>query len=234
MKKINNFLWGLALVTVGVIIALNAFDVTDVNVFFDGWWTLFIIIPCAVGIFTEGDKIGNLLGLATGVLLLLCCQDILSFSLVWKLIVPAVIVVIGLKMIFSAVFKNDTVKIIKNSNGSKSSDGKPRSETVVFSASTVNCNGEVFNGANLAAIFGGIEIFLEGSTIENDCVINANAIFGGIDIIVPDNVTVKIKSTSIFGGASNTAPSRTGVPTVFVNATCIFGGIDVKSLTAKQ
>ncbi|MEE1115844.1 MAG: hypothetical protein UH851_03185, partial [Clostridia bacterium] len=39
--------------------ALNAFNITDIDVFFDGWWTLFIIIPCAIGLFTEREKIGG-------------------------------------------------------------------------------------------------------------------------------------------------------------------------------
>lgn len=99
MKKVSSILWGLVLVAAGVIFALNAFNITDIDVFFDGWWTLFIIIPCAIGLFTEREKIGNIIGIVVGVFLLLCCQDILNFSMLWKLLIPAIIVVIGLKMV---------------------------------------------------------------------------------------------------------------------------------------
>ena len=37
MKKVNRILWGIALVAVGLILALNAFGITDLNLFFDGW-----------------------------------------------------------------------------------------------------------------------------------------------------------------------------------------------------
>ncbi|MBO5305533.1 MAG: hypothetical protein J6B12_02100, partial [Clostridia bacterium] len=98
MKKTSNIIWGIILIVVGALFALNAMDITDIDLFFDGWWTLFIIVPCAVGLFTEREKLGNVIDIAVGVFLLLCCQDILSFSLVWKLLVPVIIVVIGLKM----------------------------------------------------------------------------------------------------------------------------------------
>ena len=53
MKKVTSVLWGIALIAAGTIFALNALDITSIDVFFDGWWSLFLIIPCAVGLFTE-------------------------------------------------------------------------------------------------------------------------------------------------------------------------------------
>ena len=37
MKKLNNIIWGVVLLAVGVIIALNALGITDVSLWFDGW-----------------------------------------------------------------------------------------------------------------------------------------------------------------------------------------------------
>lgn len=51
MKNITKILWGTTLIAVGGIIALNAFGITDIELFFAGWWTLFIIVPCLVGIY---------------------------------------------------------------------------------------------------------------------------------------------------------------------------------------
>ena len=67
MKKISKILWGIVLIAVGVIFALNAFGITDIEIFFDGWWTLFIIVPCLIGIFSEREKLGNIIGLTIGV-----------------------------------------------------------------------------------------------------------------------------------------------------------------------
>ena len=79
MKKASNLLWGIILVAVGVILAMNALGFASIDIFFDGWWTLFIIVPCAIGLFTDYDKTGHLIGICIGVFLLLCCQDILNF-----------------------------------------------------------------------------------------------------------------------------------------------------------
>ena len=60
--------------------------------------------------------------------------------------------------------------------------------------------------------------------------ISASAVFGGIDILVPDNVNVKVSSNSIFGGVSEKKhnPDNAGAVTLYINATCIFGGVDIK------
>ena len=48
MKRISSVLWGVVLIAVGVVLALNAFEITSINLFFDGWWTLIIIVPVLV------------------------------------------------------------------------------------------------------------------------------------------------------------------------------------------
>ena len=228
MRKINKILWGVALILIGVIIALKAFGIiTRVEIFFDGWWTLFIIVPCFVGIFTDREKTGNIIGLLIGVFLLLCCQNILGFDMLWKLAVPAIIVIIGLKLVLSTVFGDKATKIIVESrqNGESVKIG-----CATFSGQDMNFDGEVFNGAELSAVFGGVKCDLRGAIIEKDCAVSATAVFGGIDLFVPDNVNVKINSNSIFGGVSDKKHSRhiEGAVTVYVNATCMFGGVDIK------
>lgn len=227
MKKISKILWGVALIIVGGIFALNAFGVTDIEVFFDGWWTLFIIVPCFIGIFTEREKTGNIIGLAVGVFLLLCCQNVLSFDMLWKLAVPAIIVIIGIKLILGAVFGDKAAKMLADSR-KNGSDIKNTCAT--FSGQDVSFDGEAFDGAELTAVFGGVKCDLRNAVIEKDCAINATGIFGGIDIFVPDNVNVKISSNSIFGGVSgkNRRQDVPGTVTLYINATCIFGGVEIK------
>lgn len=106
MKKLSYILWGIVLMAVGVILALKMFGITNADIFFDGWWTLFIIIPSAVGLFTETKKTGSILGIALGVFMLLCCQEVLS----WKLLAPAIFVVLGLKLALTGLMGNKEEK----------------------------------------------------------------------------------------------------------------------------
>ena len=105
--KVNfsSIVWGIVLVAAGVIFALNSLDITNIDVFFEGWWTLFIIIPCTISLFTDRHNIvGNLFGIALGVFLLLCARGILSYSMIWKLLLPIIVVVIGLNMLLKGLF----------------------------------------------------------------------------------------------------------------------------------
>ncbi len=226
-KRISRVLWGFVLLIVGLVLALNALGVTKIDVFFDGWWTLLIIIPCFIGVLTDYDKVGNLIGLLIGVFLFLSCQGILDFDLIWKLVIPVIIIIIGLKMIIGGLPGNKSSRIIKelNSNGKKL-----KNIYSAFSSSNINYNGEMFDGAELTALFGGVKLNLVNAVIDKDCVINATAIFGGIDIIIPDNINVKVKSTSIFGGVSQKKHrnSADNTYTIYVNGTCMFGGVDIK------
>ncbi len=226
MKKLSNILWGIVLIAAGVIIALKSFDIIKLSIFFDGWWTLFIIVPCLIGLFGDDDKIGNMAGIAVGVLLLLGCQDIISFSLIWKLLVPIIVVAIGIKLvIFGAFCKHEGVV------NSVKTDGKNRKKgTAIFAGADMNLDGEKFAGAKLTAVFGGIECDLRGAVIEGDCVIRASAVFGGVDIFVPDNVNIKVNSNSIFGGVSHKKKKKAEEfeHTVYVEAHCAFGGVEIK------
>lgn len=100
MKKYENVIWGIILVLIGLIIGGNSLGIININIFFDGWWTLFIIIPCLLGLFKGNEKLGNIIGLLVGVLLLLGCRDIIDFNLIWKLVLPIVLILIGLSSIF--------------------------------------------------------------------------------------------------------------------------------------
>lgn len=227
MKKSSSIIWGLILVAAGVIFALNAFNIADIDLFFDGWWTLFIIVPCTVGLFTEREKTGNLIGILIGVFLLLCCQDILSFDMLWKAAFPAIVIIVGVKMIFSGIAGNRGSEIAKEI---ASSGGTLKNSSAVFSGQKINFDGEVFEGIEIDAVFGGVDCDLRNAVFTKDCVVKASAIFGGINIYVPDNINVKVNSTSIFGGISDKKHrnSKENGITLYINGTCMFGGIDIK------
>lgn len=225
MKRINSILWGIALVAVSAVLILNALQITNIEIFFDGWWTLFIIVPSFIGLFTGNDKTANIIGLLIGAFLLLACQNIIDFDMLWKLILPVIIAVIGIKMIIGGVIGNrGFVKSIET-KGENIKTG-----FAAFSGQDINFDNEIFKGAELTAVFGGIKLDLRNALFEGDTVINTCSIFGGTDIFLPENVNVKVNSNSLFGGVDNKKHQncKDNQYTVYLNATCIFGGVDVK------
>jgi predicted membrane protein len=203
--------------------ALNFWDFT---IFFDGWWTLFIIVPCAVSMMQNGFNMGSAFGFILGVMLLLDAQSVLPFDLTWSLLFPAILVWIGLTIIFGGAFRR------KNGDGATvtSSNDIFKNSSVFGSTATVY-DRERFYGANLFCLFGGDELNLRNALVEENVSIKSTVIFGGTDILVPDDVNVKITSTSVLGGVDDQTKHRgydKSKPTVFINCVCVFGGAEVK------
>ena len=224
MNTLNKILWGLVFIVLGVIVALNTLNIIDFNIFFNGWWTFIIIIPCFIGLFNDtNNKFGNIIGIIIGILLFMVCQGWLRFDLIVKLFIPAILVFIGLYLIFGGLLKNKINEQIKVNK-------KEGVENIyaTFSEQIVNKNEEKFEGANLDTVFGSIAIDLTKAKIKNESVISASAIFGSVNIIVPKDYEVKVKSTSIFGGVSNKNKPGDSKKIIYVEAFCLFGGIDIK------
>ncbi len=228
MKNLSSVLWGIVLVFIGVVLGLNALNITDARLFFKGWWTLFIIVPCFINLLTSKSKTGNLIGLIIGVLLLLSCQNIIEFKIVWKLTLPIIIIIIGLSCIFKNVIGNKiNQKIDEINKKNKNKEGNEYAST--FSGQKLNFANEKFEGCTISAVFGGLDLDLRNSVIKEDVVIKASAIFGGITIIAPEDANIKVVSNSIFGGVSNKKENQEKTKvTIYVNATCLFGGVDIK------
>ena len=224
MKNVKNILIGVLLISIGLIFALNTLGITSIDIFFDGWWTLFIIVPCICGFFSDHDKVGPAIGLVIGVVLLLWEQEIIDITKLLKLIWPAALVLVGIKIIASTLFKK------KDNESFPKNRPTPSSYSAVFSGQDLKFEGQVFEGASLTAAFGGIDCDLRNAIIEKDVFINASAAFGGIDIFLPDDLNLRVKSSAIFGSVEYKKNRKRieGAHTVYVNADVAFGGIEIK------
>ena len=106
-NRSGGILWGVVLIALGVIFIGNISGLWDFSLFFAGWWTLFIIVPSIYGLITSKDKSGNIIFLAIGIYLLLAARGIIDYSALWKIIVPLIVIVMGVKIIVKTI-KGDT------------------------------------------------------------------------------------------------------------------------------
>ena len=223
MKKILGVLLGLFLIAGGLIFALNTLGITNINISFDGWWTLFLIVPSLAGLFKSKDKTGNLIVLAIGIYLLLASRKIIEYEIFWELLVPAVIVLLGIKIV---------VKSIKGDRRTETEYHKKDTEYMsAFDSKTVDYSGEDFSVAKIGAVFGGTKCNLSDANFGLKANIDVFCMFGGIEIIVPDNVDVKVNAFSLFGGISdkrNIKGTAEKTTELVVNGFCLFGGVDIK------
>ncbi len=236
MKQIKPIIWGVAIIALGLIFGLNALGLFNIDIFFDGWWTLFIIVPSVISLFTEKDKLASFGFLAAGIILLLAAQDVFSYDVAWKVILAVLLVIAGLDLIIKSTFRNQNDKEVEKKVKEAEKDGKTMdSQMAIFSGSDRVYKDETFQGSNLVAIFGGAKLNLKNAKFDKDTVIKAFTLFGGIDIIVPDDVTVKLKSGFIFGGFSDDRKNATekGKYTIYIDAAGGFGGVSIKDKAEK-
>lgn len=226
MNNSKNIMWGIVLVVIGIVIGTNNLGITNIDIFFDGWWTLFIIVPCFIGLFSNEDKMGNIIGLLIGVILLLGVNDVIDFDKIWSLMATGVIIIIGLSLIFKDIVNSKINKKISELNKEKNNSDN---YFAAFSGQDINLSNKPFKGCDVTACFGGIKIDMREAKIEDEVIINASSIFGGITILVPEEYNVEIKSTSIFGGVTNKKKNKdTNKKTIYINALSMFGGVDIK------
>lgn len=243
MKKSTKIVWGVALIVIGAIIALDRLNVISFDVIFDGWWTLFIIVPCAIGLFQRQNVTGNLIGVIVGISLLSVHREWLDWDLVGEMIFPLILVALGLGVIFTKKDKEtfdesekEEETLIENPvineeiGVSNPIQTKKLNVFFAFSGGKSVVDGDKVTGGDVTAIFGGSDCDLTNAVFEGVTKLNVNAIFGGVKLILPENVNVKINPTSIFGGTTNNRNSANdaSAPTVYVNAFSMFGGIKIQ------
>lgn len=224
MKKYKNIVYGIMLILLGIIIALISLDLIHTNLLFNGWWTLVIIIPSIIGLLFDDDKLGNLISLIIGILLLLGVRNIIDYKILLKLFVPILLVTVGLSLILKNILESKKTLQIKELN-------KVKDNTKDIFATLSNENKKIigeFKGISIDAVFSNVELDLREAEIKKDQVINVSTIFSGVTILTNNNIKVIVKSDSLFGGVSNHIEEKDEAKAIYINASCLFGGVEIK------
>lgn len=98
--KTGNIIFGIILISLGVIAIGNQLSLWRVPIFFPGWWTLLIIVPFLINAIDSGITPMNLAGISFGILFLLSELNILSWKVIINSMVPILAVLIGIFLIF--------------------------------------------------------------------------------------------------------------------------------------
>lgn len=225
MKRTSKIIGGIALVAFGIVWALELLDVISISL--EGWWALFIIVPCFINIFNDRRKAGAIIGCGIGILLLLAARSIIPWNDIWKYMLCLIAVVWGLTLLF---FSNK-----------KSSDRRHNSEQaapvvlddnieVNFGKQEYSYDGQPFEGADVHVSFGFVGLDLRDADIRDGAVINVDCSFGGIQIRLPKGVCINNRIDTTLAGVDCdccTQPTD-GAKTIYLKGHCNFGGIEIK------
>ena len=257
MKKARGAGIGLLFLLVGVLYAFSALDIIHFTIFFPGFWTLFLIIPCFYGLFKKGeDKTGYVIGLVVGLCFLINAQNF-SFHIDFgPMLLALLCLVIGIKLIFPSKGKSKHVHVEFHSGSDEDTTKENnftsggQAETHYESKATYSANNgyinmsavlcgrearmdnEVFTGADLSAVLGGVDLNLRNAIINEDVFINVSAVMGGVEIYLPANVRVVADNcTAVLGGVDlnkqfANVPAM-DAPKVIISGSCVMGGVDI-------
>ena len=249
MKKGNGVVIGLLFILVGLLYAGTALDLFEFSIFFPGWWTLFIIVPCLYALTRrKEDKLGPMVGLIIGLCFLFNAQDFAFHIDLFPMLIAVLCIIIGWKLLFPTKKEHKDVEFTYDSDtGEKEvevNSGTPNNTytksnggyvnvSTILGGKDIRVDNECFTGADITVIMGAVDLNLRNAIITEDVYINVTAIMGGIDIYVPANVRIVTDGcVTIMGGidVNTDFANFHGVdsPRVIITGNCIMGGIDVK------
>ena len=210
----RNWFWGILLIIVGILFLGRNMDWWDFSIFFDGWWTLFLIIPALISLVRREGIATSFLILILGVLMLLASQEVIEWDTVWKVFVPIIIIVVGLS-------------IILGNKRMRSPKSNAKEYLAIFS-SVEETIDEIKSDFKVTSIFGGVELDLRNVKLKEDLVIDCFSLFGGIDIRLPKDVKLEVSGLPIFGGSeSRYRGNENSKVTVYIHHITIFAGVDL-------
>lgn len=241
MKKESKVFIGIIFVVIGFLLACSAVGILDFFdvVFFPGFWTLFIILPCLYGFMKKGqDKTGYVIGLIVGICCFINEQNFKFHIDFWPMLLAVVCFLVGRNLIFSK--KAPKIDISFSSSGtsgihktSSITGSGYLSVSAVLSGKDIRVDNEVFTGGDVCAVLGGIDLDLRNAVITEDVYLNITAVLGGVDIYLPPNVRVVADDCAVvLGGVDvNRAYANyvePNAPRVIILGSCVLGGMDVK------
>lgn len=137
---------------------------------------------------------------------------------------PLILVIIGLTILFG------------RSRDYKKEDSDQKIDTIsIFSERNIKSVTNNFRGGSILAIFGGAEIDLRDSSIDDPpATITTTVMFGGVDIIASGDWNIKMDAFPIFGGAEDkrsriTESQNDETVDLKITGFAAFGGIDIKN-----
>ena len=229
MNRTSKIIGGIALLAFGIVWALELLNVIHISL--EGWWTIFIIVPCFVNIFNDKNKTGSIIGFGIGILLFLAARDVILWADIWKFIVCLVAVVWGLSLLFFSKKSGCGHCHTDSKSEPIIMDGsKMHKIDVSFSKQDYSYSGQRFEGAEVHTSFGYTCLDLRGADIMDGAVITLECSFGGIDIRVDKGICIKNEINTSFAGVECNCITQQadGLKTLYVKGRCSFGGIEIK------
>ena len=227
-KRIPQVVFGLLLIGAGVAFVGRSLGLWHFQPFFDGWWTLFLLVPAVASMLSNGPHSGNVLLALVGILLLLQAQGLLRGVQMWSLLFALLLVWCGVRLLFPRRAKNQNGDGVRTNYGGFDFQDEPH-YTVIFSGNRAQNACKSLKGATATAVLGCLEVDFSQAWLEQDVQLDVYAVMGKVRLILPSQVNLAIKGTPILGRVVNQVPLCENVSgyTLQIDATAVLGEIEI-------
>ncbi|MBQ9767471.1 MAG: hypothetical protein IJW37_05175 [Lachnospiraceae bacterium] len=238
MKKNNTagIVLGLLFLVIGAGYLAEVLGFIDhFTIFFDGWWSLFIIVPCFCGLLGKsGDKIGYLIGIAIGLFFLLSAQDVIDSDKLFTLLIAGVFVLIGVNLILPKKKKEENDDRETGHYTDRFDRGTTESAGAASATSyTTTADGVVYEDAPTVTVEPGTTSddtsgrFAQSNSSGFDDKIVCSAVFAGRDIHVDNSTFGGADLSAFFGGIDMNLKNAIVTRNTTIEVKAAFGGISL-------
>lgn len=226
-------IFGLLLVIAGTLMFVDNLDIFPFRATQMFWPVALITFGLMTSVRTSSPAVRIWAGAAIvgGVLLMLRNLDILHIrgNILWPLaLIACGIIMLIHRLQWGFMDRFTTGRGNVGSSSESHSTEHRLQEFALFSQVKRRIESPAFEGGELSATFGGIEIDLRRAAISNEArrvILETNAAFGGIEIRVPEQWRVSVEGSAVFGQFEDkTLPPRPE-PGVVAPILVIRGGV---------
>jgi predicted membrane protein len=219
---------GGLIVLIGVLLLLSTTGVAATDTLFD--WLPLVFVLLGVWALVRSDfrnLTGPVMVVAIAGTFLLRNLGVVSDETIgtWW---PLFVVLFGLLVLFTRSRRRTRLRMTGlDAEGELTAIG-------IFGGSDRRLSTDRFTGAELLAVFGGVELDLRDVSVPSPpAVVETVTLFGGTEIRVPDDWVVELDVLALFGAAEDDRPrqrredrTRTD-PDLIVTGVVLFGGVEV-------
>lgn len=224
------FWFGLTLIIIGTGLFLDVLGMVEFRPLLSTYWPSIIMLGAIIQLVRRQKLMGPLVMFAVGALLQADNLGLLDGSF-WMAVWSLILVLFGWSIIWGMRKKKALEDMFRGMMRGADSTESTIKQSVWFGGSELRSSSQDFQGGELTAVAGGIELDLRNADIHETATMAVVAIMGGVEIRVPPHWRVVTNGTPILGGIENSTfdPRDANViaPTLIVNTTVIMGGLEI-------
>lgn len=224
---------GLIFIALGAALLVSLFNISIFGFFLPRIvfsWPLILILLGIIFMVNDKNRSTGVILFAIGTFFLVRNHFDLDWVFMMKILIPAVLVLIGITMLFPRAHRRRSPVM-----GSAEDRSNQVDDVNIFSGGNKNITSDTFQGGQVTCVFGGSELNFRQSTLApGENILDVTCIFGGCTLFVPEDWTIKVEATAIFGGFSDERSKRNphlvSDPTkvLTIRGFVLFGGGEIK------